>query len=203
MKNISILWDLKDFSIVCRNYPIGRGGSEMKNYTEEEIRAIKKLQKTTKDPVMHRKYLVISLHMKGYTNRHIAEIVDLEEHRVGIYIRIYDEYGAGGLVPKKSPGAPKRLTDEQERKLYETIRDKTPDEVGFDGRMNWSAKIACLWVNQEFGVQYKVNGMLDIFHRLNLSFTRPTYVLAKADPVKQAQFREDFDAVKKTSGRCD
>jgi len=37
-----------------------------------------------------------------------------------------------------------------------------------------------------------------MFHRLKLSYTRPTYVLAKADPEKQKQFREDFETVKKT-----
>jgi hypothetical protein len=34
--------------------------------------------------------------------------------------------------------------------------------------------------------------------RMNLSYTRPTYVLAKADKEKQEQFIKDFDEVKKT-----
>ena len=75
---------------------------------------------------------------------------------------------------------------------------KTPEDVGFDGIKNWTAKLACLWVLKEFGVQYKDNGMLDMFHRLKLSYTRPTYVLAKADPQKQQQFKEDFEAIKKS-----
>ena len=72
-----------------------------------------------------------------------------------------------------------------------------PEEVGFDGIRNWTAKIACRWVLKEYGVQYAVNGMLDLFQRLVLSYTRPTYVLAKADPAKQEQFKEDFEVVKK------
>ena len=43
-----------------------------------------------------------------------------------------------------------------------------------------------------------INGMLEMFHRLNLSYTRPAYVLAKADPAKQAQFMDDFEDIKKT-----
>jgi transposase len=35
--------------------------------------------------------------------------------------------------------------------------------------------------------------------RLGLSYTRPTYVLAKADKQKQEQFIEEFNEVKKTS----
>ena len=139
--------------------------------------------------------------MEGYTNRRIAEIVGINEMTVGIYVKMYDTLGVEGLVPKKSPGRPRLLTDEQEQKLYETISEKTPDEVGADGIKNWTAKIACDWVFREFGVQFSSNGMLDLFHRLNLSYTRPTYVLTKADSEKQTQFKEDFEAVKKTPKR--
>jgi len=79
-----------------------------------------------------------------------------------------------------------------------TISDSTPEDVGFDGVKNWTAKIACEWVFRKFGVRYSVNGMLEMFHRLNLSYTRPAYVLAKADPAKQAQFMDDFEDIKKT-----
>jgi putative transposase len=135
--------------------------------------------------------------MKGYTNKKIAEIIDMSPHTVGIYVNQYNTFGADALVPKNPPGRPRFLTKEQEQQLYITISQKTPEEVGFDGVMNWTAKIACHWVYREFGVQYHVNGMLDMFHRLNLSYTRPTYVLAKADPNKQEQFKEDFEGVKK------
>jgi putative transposase len=137
--------------------------------------------------------------MEGHTNKEIAGIVDVNEHTVSDYIYAYDTGGIEGLIPKKSPGRPKRLTDEQEQMFYDTISNHTPDEVGFDGIMNWTAKIARLWVIREYRIEYTVNGILELFHRLNLSYTRPTYVLAKADPEKQKQFKEDFDRVKKTS----
>ena len=41
------------------------------------------------------------------------------------------------------------------------------------------------------------NSMAVILHRLNLSYTRPTYVLKKADPEKQEIFKSDFKALKK------
>lgn len=36
-----------------------------------------------------------------------------------------------------------------------------------------------------------------VLHRLNLSYTTPTYVLAKADKLKQEKFRTDFETLKK------
>ena len=146
---------------------------------------------------MQRKYMVIRLHMKGLSNESIADIIDLNKQTVGIYITTYKSYGIEGLIPKKSPGRPTFLDKGQELQLYETVSNKTPDDVGFDGIMHWTAKIACQWVLKEFGVQYKINGMLNLFHRLKLSYTRPTYVLAKADPQKQEQFIEEFGGLKK------
>lgn len=171
---------------------------EMQTYTKEEINLIRKLLRTTKNPVMYRKYFVIRLHMKSFTNKNIAETADLDPQTVGIYINTYKRLGVDGLIPKKPPGRPRFLSKEQEQQLYNTVSGKTPEDVGFNGVMNWTAKIACFWILNEFGVKYSVNGMLDLFHRLNLSYTRPTYVLAKADPEKQEQFKEDFNGVKKT-----
>jgi len=173
----------------------------LNTYTKEEKSKIRKLMRATKSAVMHRKYLVISLHMRGYTNRKIAGIVTLDEHTVGIYINTYKMHGTEALIPKKSSGPPCYLNEDQEQQLYTTISTKTPEDVGFDGIKNWTAKLACGWVKREFDVTYSVNGMLDMFHRLKLSYTRPTYVLAKADPEKQKKFKEDFEGVKKTAER--
>jgi putative transposase len=170
----------------------------MKHYSQEEIDAMEKRLKAEKNRVMYRKFLAIHLHMQGFPNLKIAEMMRLNKNTVGIYINTYNAEGVEGLIPKKPPGRPTFLTKEQEQDLYETIRNKTPNEVGFSGIMHWTAKIACLWVKREFDVQYAPNGMLEMFHRLNLSYTRPTYVLAKADPEKQEKFREEFEGVKKT-----
>lgn len=76
------------------------------------------------------------------------------------------------------------LTDEQEAKLIEVVTNHTPDEVGFPNRKNWYADIVRQWVFDNFGVQYSYTGMIDLLHRLNMSYTRPTYTLAKADSQK-------------------
>lgn len=40
-------------------------------------------------------------------------------------------------------------------------------------------------------------GIAYILHRLNLSYTRPTYVLAKSHKEKQEKFKNDFEVLKK------
>jgi len=135
--------------------------------------------------------------MRGRKLDEIAEIAGISTKTVNRYIKKFEDGGIENLVPIKPPGRPSFLNEEQEKQVYSTIAFNTPDEVGFEGIKNWTAKIACLWVFQEFGVKYSNNGMLDLFHRLNLSYTRPTYVLEKADPEKQKQFVADFDNLKK------
>ena len=101
----------------------------MVDSTKKEVKEIKRLMRTAGSPVMYRKYLAIRLHMKGYTNKFIADTLDLDQHTVGSYIRIYKLQGANGLVPKKSSGRPRFLTKEQEERVYDTISSKTPEDV--------------------------------------------------------------------------
>jgi putative transposase len=164
---------------------------------KEEIKVLKKLLRSTDNKRMHVRYQVILLHLKDYTNAHIAEIMDLNPHTIGIYINSYKQNGADGLSIGKSSGRPGFLSKDQEEKLYEIITTKTPDQLGFGNRKNWNASIACKWVSNNFHIEYSNRGMLQVFHRLNLSYTRPTYTLAKADEEKQEAFRQEFEVLKK------
>ena len=166
---------------------------------KDEIKELKKLMKTTRNKRLYIRYQTITLHLRGYSNKHISHIVDLCGHTVGTYIRRYKENGIAGLVPIKQTGKPKRLTDEQEKELVKVITTKTPDEVGFKNRKNWDTNIACKWVSDTYNVEYTSRGMLDVLYRLDLSYTRPTYTLAKADPKKQEEFKEKFECLKKTN----
>lgn len=98
--------------------------------------------RTTDNKRMHIRYQVIILHLRNYTNIYISKIMELNPHTVGIYIISYKKDGINGLAMGKPTGCPRFLTDEQEKKLYEVITTKTPDEVGFGYRKNWNANIA-------------------------------------------------------------
>ncbi|MHB1654218.1 MAG: helix-turn-helix domain-containing protein [Desulfitobacteriaceae bacterium] len=55
------------------------------------------------------------------------------------------------------------------------------------------------WIKREFSVCYSNRGTRDLLYRLKLSFTTPTYTLAKANPIKQEAFKEEFEEIKKNS----
>lgn len=164
-----------------------------------EIEAIKQAIKNSKDKRMYQRYIVILHHLKGSNNKTIADVLELCQHTVGTYIRKYKKDGISGLNLKYSPGAPRMLTREQEEELVKVVTTKTPDEVGFEPRKNWTIAIIRQWVIDNFDVKYSPRGMAEVLYRLNLSYTRPTYTLEKADIQKQEAFKQEFEVLKKLS----
>jgi putative transposase len=165
---------------------------------EGEIKMLKKLSRKTKDTRIRLRYDAVRLHLQDRTRTEIADILNTTYQTVTNYINAYNKSGTDGLKIKKSTGRRKKLTDNQEEQLYECITTRLPKDVGFGPFVNWTAPLACQWVKATFEVEFTERGMRDVFYRLKLSYTRPTYVLKNADPQKQAAFREEFEILKKT-----
>jgi len=162
-----------------------------------EIKNFKRLSKKTKDVRMKLRYDVIRLHLQGRTKTEIADILATTYQTVRNYINAYIEKGIEGLEIKQPPGRETKLTKEQEEQLYDCIANKLPRDVGFAPFVNWTAPLACQWVLKEFGVKFVERGMRNVFERLKLSYTRPTYTLKKADLEKQKEFLDAFEELKK------
>lgn len=162
-----------------------------------EIQKIKQLIHENKDLRMHERYQTILMHLHDAKYAVISKIVGRSTVTMGSYIKSYKQGGIAALKMGFSTGRKRQLTPEQEMKLYQVIVDKTPVDVGFQARMNWTAPIIRKWIEQEFNVTYCERGTRELLYRLKLSFTKPTYTLAKADPVKQEAFKAEFEIVKK------
>jgi transposase len=165
---------------------------------QKNIDELKLAMKNTKNIRMYKRYTVVLRHYEGYSNVQIAEMVSLEKHAVSKYIKNYRNNGLLGLEMKYSTGAPRKLNKDQEKILIETVTGHTPDEVGFESKKNWTIELIRQWVMATFAITIKHSSMAVILHRLNLSYTRPTYVLKKADKEKQEIFKKDFENLKKT-----
>ena len=165
---------------------------------ESDVKDIKNALKDTKNIRLYKRYSVLLKHFEGFTNRKIAEMENIDDHTVGVYIKNYKANKLDGLTMKHSSGKKRRINPEQEQLLVNIITTKTPDDVGFESRKNWTIELIRQWVIKEFNITMSHRGMAEVLYRLNLSYTRPTYVLAKADKEKQQQFKNDFEELKKT-----
>jgi putative transposase len=176
----------------------------MKNWIKYDlahpgIQELKAVIKDNKDLRMHERYQIIIMVLRGELYRTISEVAGRSHGTICNYVKAYRQNGIEGLKMGHSPGRPRQLTPEQEQQVYETIVNKTPVDVGFPAKMNWTSPIIRQWIEKEFGVRYSDRGTRELLYRLKLSFTSPTYTLAKADPVKQEAFKQEFEEVKKNS----
>jgi transposase len=166
---------------------------------EQVVKELNERMKKEKSRRMFERYQTIHLHLQGMTTKQIAGIIQRNEKTVMAYIRAYQEHGLVGLQMNHSPGAPTRLTPQQQEQFKQTIVEKLPHEVGFTAKFSWTLHLMGEYIKREFDVTYSLQGVANIANRLNLSYTMPTYTLAAADETKQQAFREiTFPELKKS-----
>ena len=165
----------------------------------EEITKLKKLARKAHDARQRRQYDIVRLYLVGRKKPEIAEIMDMSLQGIYNVLKKYKAKGIEGLLLGKAKGRERKMNAEQESELRKVISEKLPKEVGLEPYCNWTAPLACKYVKDHFGIDFSERGMRDVFYRLKLSYTRPTYTLAKADPVKQEKFKERLEGIKKTS----
>ena len=165
---------------------------------EEIIAQLKKSARKAHDARQRRQYDIVRLYLQGWKKTEITKIMDMSLQGIYKVLNRYEAKGIDGLLLGKAKGRERKLSDEQESELYTVVSEKLPKDVGLEPFCNWTAPLACKYVKEHFGVDFSERGMRDVFYRLKLSYTRPTYTLAKADPVKQEEFKERLERIKKT-----
>ena len=97
-----------------------------------------------------------------------------------------------------SPGKSPRLSKEQRDELMQVIVHQVLVDVGFTAKFNWTLQIIADYIERTYDVKYSLRSASKEMERLDMSFTKPTYALAAADPVKQKKFEEEtFPELKK------
>lgn len=106
-----------------------------------------KAEKRTKQK---KRFDAVLLYMEGYPRKQIADILHIPHRTVSYYIARYNKEGFDALFLIRQPGAPKKLSDEQEKELVSTVCNRTPEEAGVGIFANWTAPLACAFVKKEF-----------------------------------------------------
>ena len=167
---------------------------------QDAVSTLFTLMKNTHDKRMYQRYQAVYLFLQDYSAEKIAIIIGRSEKTVYNYVNSYNEHEIEGLKPGKAHGASYKLTPQQRAELVQVIVDQLPTDVGFSAKFNWTLAIIVTYIEREWHVTYTQRGVSKLLHALGLSYTRPTYVLAKADPAKQKAFLEKtFPELKKTA----
>lgn len=169
---------------------------------DSKIHELSEAMRTTESIRLYERYQAVKLVLEGFQIKEVARMTNRDPHTIGNYVKSYKKGGIEALQPKKQSGRPKRLTQAQEEELREIVAFKTPEEVGFPARANWTLSLTSQLIARKWGFTYSLKGTANILHRLGLSCTRPTYTLKKADPKKQESFKtETFPELKKIAER--
>lgn len=147
---------------------------------------------------MYERLQTVRLRLLGMTVKEIAKILFRSEKTIRSYIHTYETEGLSALHMGFSPGRSSRLTSEQREAVKQVIVNQVPADVGFTAKFNWTLQLIADYIERAYGHRYSLRGVSKVMERMNMSFTKPTYTLAAADPIKQQQFvDETFPALKK------
>lgn len=166
--------------------------------SQEELDLIKAAMDSEKKARIFKRYQALYLFLSGKRGGEVAKIIGISPNTVSNIHTAYKNEGLKGIPDKPVPGRPSRLNEEQQTELKLVILNKVPSEVGFPAEFNWIAGLIGKYIKREYGYDYSIRGITGMLDRMGLSYTRPTYVLAKADKEKQEQFVQNFEKVKKT-----
>jgi transposase len=119
----------------------------------------------------------------------IALAVCRSRQFVDQWVGRYRTGGIDALVPKRQPGAPRRLTEQQEAQLCAMLDEGPPPEEGIAA---YNGPILRERIEQRFGKVYSLDGVYKLLHRLGYNDLMPRPRHPDADPAA-------LDAFKKTN----
>ena len=160
---------------------------------------LRQMEKRTKKAGDRTRLAAVRLVMEGYKGIDVAAMLNVHRQSVSTYVKNFEEGGIQKLLQRKiPPGKVPYLSKEEQNELKQTILIKTPHELGMGLESHWNTKVIQDYLFEQFGVWMTREGIRVMLHRLELRYTRPTYVLKKADRQKQKQFQQQIEIVKKT-----
>jgi len=135
---------------------------------------------------------ILALH-KGLSYAQVAALLLLDDTTVRRYYELYKRERIEGLLETHYHGSIARLTKTQGEELREYLRKNTYRKV--------SQIIG--YVQDRYRIQYSVEGMTHLLHRLGFSFKKLKFVPGKLDTQKQEVFKKEYALLKAATGEED
>jgi transposase len=124
---------------------------------------------------------------KGWSQRDIAEALGVTEGAVSQWMKRGRE-GQEALRHRKSPGAPRRLTEEQLRELPALLQ-RGAESFGFRGEV-WTRQRVGEILRERFGVSYHPSHVGRILRKVGWTLQRPVRRARQRDEKKITEWRE-------------
>jgi len=161
------------------------------------VKDLRRLEKKTRPTRLRLRLMAVRLVWEGYPAASAADIIGVTRETVSAYVAAWNTGGMDALVPRHSPGQPTKIPPQVAAEILDAL-ESSPAAVGYGVSVNWDSRVLQAFVRDRYGITMSRAGLRHWLHRHGFSWTRPTYVLAKADSARQAAFREELATLKKT-----
>ena len=133
------------------------------------------------------RYRIALLAIRGETKKTIASLLGFPLSVVEQWAYRYRDGGIEALRPKKQPGRAPKLARERQQEFKERFEAGPRDG---DGVCTLRGKDAVRILNEEYKVQYSLNGAYELLHRLNLTPLMPRPRHEKNDVKAMEEFKK-------------
>jgi transposase len=170
------------------------------NFHGWTVETLQAYQNTIQDASSLKRVMAVRLVMEGYQGKTVAALLSIHRQSVSTYVRSFNKGGMDLLLERgKAPGRSPYLSESEEQEVRRMLTESTPAEEGIGPESCWDTRVLQHVLEERFSVFMTRSGIGEMLKRWGFSYTRPTYRLKKANAVKQQQFQQDIDMVKKTS----
>lgn len=139
-------------------------------------RRVERLSRKTQDKTTFRRCQIVLKTASGESREQVARELSCDVTTVSRTLAVFREQGESGLVRKVSPGRPRKLTDDQMKRLDEIVGQE-PREMG-KNHSNWSSKT----LTKHLGLPVHPVTVQRALKRLGWGWRRPRHRIASPDP---------------------
>jgi transposase len=122
----------------------------------------------------------------GWTFKDIAEALLLDQETISRHVKEYKEQQKLSI---NTGGSESKLSSDQAAEITKHL-----DEVTY-----LKVSEICIYVQEKYGISYTVNGMTNWLKSNGFSYKKPKGTPAKADPIAQKEFIEEYEKVIKST----
>lgn len=122
----------------------------------------------------------------GWTFKDIAEALLLDQETISRHVKEYKEQQKLSI---NTGGSDSKLSSDQAAEITKHL-----DEVTY-----LKVSEICIYVQEKYGISYTVNGMTNWLKSNGFSYKKPKGTPAKADPIAQKEFIEEYEKVIKST----
>ena len=155
------------------------------NFENSSLQELQQLHRNAKSKITQRRCMAIMMLLTGSSQEQVCKIFEAEERSIRNWAFAYNECGVDGLIAKKRPGAPRKITKLLESELLETIENPQKEERTF-----WTAKAFHGYVSEKYQLECSYKTVLRFFHEKGFTLQVPRPWSDKQDEEQRTIFRE-------------